>query len=403
MNRRSFLRVAFAAAVSLSCLATSASAQSAPRLNSAKVAELSTKLQELVKAGEIPGAVALIAVGEEMKTVVVGERDVANHVPLKEDDLFWIASMTKPMAAVCVAMLVDEGKLSFEDPVEKHLPEFRGQWLINEDSKEKRILVRPERPITIRDLLTHTAGLGEVPAPRPDSTLAELCMGYAREPLRFAPGSKWSYSNPGINTLGRLVEVASGISFAQFIGTRLLEPLKMKDTTFWPSAEQAERLAKSYDRKDGKLVETGIFFLKGAPLTDHTRTAFPSGGLFSTAADMLRFYRMMLAGGTLEGQRILKKETVSELTRTQSGEIKTGFVDGMSWGFGFQVVRQPMGVTAGLSPGTFGHGGAYGTQSWGDPKRDAVYILMFQRAGLGNGDASEIRRVFQDAAAAAVE
>jgi CubicO group peptidase (beta-lactamase class C family) len=387
----------------LTASATVSNAQAASRLNVTQLAEVPKKLQELVQAGEIAGAVALVATASEAKTFAVGERDIVNHVPMKEDDLFWIASMTKPMTAVCVAMMVEEGKLAIDDPVEKHLPEFRGQWLISEESKDKRVLVRPARPITIRDLLTHTAGLGDVAAPRPDCSLAELTMAYSREPLRFPPGSKWSYSNPAINTLGRLVEVASGISFPQFMETRLLEPLGMKETTFWPSAEQAERLAKSYNQKDGKLQETDIYFLRGAPLTDHTRTAFASGGLFSTAADMLRFYRMILAGGTLDGHRYLKQETVAEMTRTQTGDIKTGFVDGMSWGLGFQVVKEPEGITAGLSTGTFGHGGAYGTQSWGDPKKGAIYILMFQRAGLPNGDASGIRRAFQDAATAAVE
>lgn len=361
------------------------------------------RLQAFVDQGAISGAVTLVQRGDDVQVSVVGMRDLANKVPMKEDDLFWIASMTKPMTAICVAMLAEEGKLSFDDPVEKHLPEFRGQWLIAEDGKEKRTLTRPSRPITIRDLLTHTAGLGDVPAPRPESTLAELCMGYAREALKFPPGSKWSYSNSGINTLGRIVEVASGQPFAEFIQQRLLDPLGMADTTFWPTPAQAKRLAKSYGPGEGgKLKEVEVYFIKG-PLSDRKRTAFPAGGLFSTARDVAKVYRMMLAGGTVDGRTYLKKETVAEMTRTQTGEIKTGFVDGMSWGLGFQVVKEPQGVTASLSPGTFGHGGAYGTQSWGDPKRGLIYVLMIQRQGLPNGDASDMRRVMQEVASNAAE
>lgn len=381
----------------------SVTAQEAPRLNAAKFAEMPRRLQEFVDQGVLPGAVALVQRGDDVQVATIGMRDVANNVPMKEDDLFWIASMTKPMAAICVAMLVDEGKLRFDDPVEKHLPEFRGQWLVSEDNKESRTLTRPARPITIRDLMTHTAGLGEVAAPRFDSTLAELTMGYAREALRFPPGSKWSYSNPGINTLGRLVEVASGMPFAEFLQQRLLDPLGMTDTTFWPTAEQAQRLAKSYGPGEGgKLKEVEIYFVKG-PLSDRKRTAYPAGGLFSTARDVAKLYRMMLAGGTVDNRTYLKKETVAEMTRTQTGEIKTGFVEGMSWGLGFQVVKEPKGVTASLSSGTFGHGGAYGTQSWADPKRGLIYVLMIQRAGLPNGDASDMRRVMQEVATQSAE
>jgi CubicO group peptidase (beta-lactamase class C family) len=217
--------------------------------------------------------------------------------------------------------------------------------------------------------------------------------------LQFPPGSKWSYSNSGINTLGRVVEVVSGQPFAAFLQARLLDPLGMKDTTFWPTPAQLRRLAKSYKiGPDGKLEEVPVYFADSAALTDRSRTPKPAGGLFSTAGDVARFYQMMLNGGTWRGKRLLSEQAVAEMTRTQTGEIKTGFVDGMSWGLGFQVVKHPQGVTDTLSPGTFGHGGAYGTQSWGDPVRGRVYVLMIQAAGLPNGDASDMRRAFQQAA-----
>lgn len=372
---------------------------SSAKAEAARFAAVPEAMQRFVENHSIAGAVTIVAQPDRvLAQSAVGFADLANHAPMRSDALFWIASMTKPMTAVAVLMLQDEGKLSVEDPVEKYLPEFKGQWLIAEANNDRRVLVRPPRPITLRDLLTHTSGLSDVPAPRPHSTLAELVMGYAQQPLRFPPGSRWEYSNAGINTLGRIVEVVSGQPYAEFLRHRLFQPLGMKDTTFWPTPAQAKRLAKSYKNKTGGgLEETGIYFIQG-PLSDRERTPFPAGGLFSTAADVARFYQMMLSDGIWRGKRLLSPASVALMTCTQSGDIKTGFVDGMSWGLGFQVVKEPQGVTEMLSPGTYGHGGAYGTQSWADPKRDLVLVMMIQRAGLPNGDASDMRRGFQQAA-----
>lgn len=359
-------------------------------------------LEKFVSDGTVAGAVGLVANRNGILWHdAVGASDLSTKRPMASDDLFWIASMTKPMTAAAVMILDESGKLSVEDPVEKYLPEFKDMWMIESQSRDGMTLKRPARAVTLRDLLTHSSGLGDVEAPRHNSSIAELVMAYSQKPLLFEPGSKWKYCNPGITTLGRVVEVVSGIPYAQFMQTRLFDPLGMKDTTFWPSPEQAARLAKSYKQKEGGgLEETGIHHLKGA-LTDRTRTAFPMGGLFSTAADVARFYRMLLGGGALDGSRVLKPETVDRMTATQSGDLKTGFVEGMSFGFGCGVVREPQGVTAMLSPGTFGHGGAHGTQSWTDPAKGIIYVLMIQRAGMPNGDNSDVRRAFQEAAAAA--
>ena len=151
-----------------------------------------------------------------------------------------------------------------------------------------------------------------------------------------------------------------------------------------------------------QLTETELRFLKG-DLWDRERTVKPGGGLFSTAEDMRRFYQMMLNRGTWEGKRILSEASIKELTRTQSGDIKTGFTEGMSWGIKFQVVKEPQGVIAMLNPGTFGHGGAHGTQSWADPVNQSIYILMIQRRGFQNGDNSPVRLAFQAAAAESLE
>ncbi len=362
---------------------------------------VSRQMEQFVEKGVVSGAVTLVASKSGIvHWEAVGKSDLASGRSMKKDDLFWIASMTKPMTAICVLMLQEEGKLAIDDPVEKHLPEFKNQWMIEQKEANKLTLIRPKRPVTVRDLLMHTGGLGDVKSPRVTSTLAELAMGYAREALQFEPGSQWRYSNAGINTLGRIVEVVSGKDFASFIQERIFDPLQMRDTTFWPTEEQSKRIAKSYklNKENGKLDETVVYFTEG-PLTDRRRTPFPAGGLYSSAKDVARVYQMMLNGGALEGKRLLKPETVTLMTTTQSGDIKTGFVDGMSWGLGFQVVREPQGVTAALSKGTFGHGGAFATQSWGDPQKGLAYVLLIQRAGLPNGDDSEIRGEFQKVAA----
>ena len=361
---------------------------------------VSDQIQRFVDNGTVSGAVTLVATKSGIAHwEAVGKSDLATGRDMQKDDLFWIASMTKPMTAVCVLMLQEEGKLSIDEPVEKYLPEFKNQWMVEKKEARKLVLVRPKRPITVRDLLTHTAGLGDVKPPRPASTLGELTMGYAREPLQFEPGSQWSYSNPGINTLGRLVEVVSGKDFATFIQERVFDPLQMRNTTFWPTEEQLKQTAKSYklNKDTGKLEETTVYFTEGR-LPDRRRTPYPAGGLYSNAKDIAQFYRMMLNGGSLEGKQLLRPETVELMTTTQSGEIKTGFVEGMSWGLGFQVVREPQGSTAALSKGTFGHGGAYATHSWGDPVKGLAYVLLIQRAGMPNGDGSEIRGEFQKVA-----
>jgi len=362
--------------------------------------DIMATMQKFVDNHSIAGSVTLVAGKDKVLSFdAVGFADLSAQSPMKKDSLFWIASMTKPMTAVLVLMLQDEKKLSVEDPVSKYLPEFQNQWMIRDKTTNRMELVPAARPITLRDLLTHTSGLGDVTAPRPHCSLAELVMAFAQQPLRSPPGSKWEYSNAGINTLGRIVEVVSGVPFAEFMQKRLFNPLKMKSTTFWPDNTQIKRLAKSYQpNASGKdLEETQIYFVKGA-MNDRQRTPYPAGGLFSTAEDLCRFYQMMLQDGVCQGKRLLSSDSLNIMTKTQSGDIKTGFTEGMSFGFGFAVVKNPTGVTGMLSPGTFGHGGAYGTQSWADPQKNRIVIMMIQRAKLPNGDASEMRKAFQETA-----
>jgi CubicO group peptidase (beta-lactamase class C family) len=363
-------------------------------------------MESFVKDGTLSGAVTLFYHdGKIVNEEAVGLRDIESKSPMTKDSLFWIASMTKPMTALAVMMLQDEGKLSIDDPVMKHLPEFKGQMLLKEKTKDQTVLVKPARPITIKDLLTHTSGLvGSSPLDGNALdvlTLKEAVITYALSPLQFEPGSKWSYCNPGINTLGRIIEVVSGEDYAKFMKKRLFHPLGMHDTTFWPSKQQLARLATSYQPSaDGKGLEPTTIRYLTAPYSDKKRSPLAAGGLFSTAEDLLKFYTMALNGGEAGGKRYISEKSLQQMTTIQTGDLKASFTEGMGMGLGFHIVREPTGPTAMLSPGTFGHGGAHGTQGWIDPVTKSIYVLLIQRAGLKNGDASPMRQAFQEAAAA---
>ncbi len=349
--------------------------------------------------GELAGAVVLV--GTKDKILYEGATGMANfadHVQMQKSTLFRIASMTKPITAIAIMMLADEGKLSVEDAVEKHLPEFKGQMLVAAKDKESMTLKQPKRPITLRDLLTHTSGMGQYPAGIADLytkrnyTLAEATIAVSQVPLVREPGEEWSYNNPGIDTLGRIVEVASAMSFEKFLQTRIFDPLGMKDSTFYPTAEQAKTVALTYGIKDGKLVPVPNSLLD---VKENPKHPVPAGGLYSSAGDQAKLYQFMLNGGKVGDKQLLSEKSLKQMTTTQTGKIKTGFVDGMSWGLGWQVVAESKGATEALSAGSYGHGGAFGTQGWIDPKKGVFYILMIQRTGIPNGDATEFRKELQ--------
>jgi CubicO group peptidase (beta-lactamase class C family) len=358
------------------------------------VTSINDQLHRFVADKQIAGAVTLVATAD--KTLHLGATGDASLDPAEEmhtDAIFWIASMSKPVLAVLLLMLQDEGLLSVDDPVEKYLPEFKA--LKTKDGKPARV--------TIRHLLTHTSGMGEITAAQARSckTLADVIPLYVAKPVAFTPGSKWVYCQSGINTGGRIAEVVTGEPLDKLLKKRLFDPLGMKDTTFYLTKEQLPRLAKSYKRTGKNLEVTEIGFLLGKSATSRDRFPAPNGGLFSTAADYGRFCQMVLRGGEYGGKRYLKAETVKLMTTVQTGDLKTGFTPGNGWGLGWCVVREPQGITAALSPGSFGHGGAYGTQAWIDPTAGRVYLLLVQRANFPNSDASEVRRGFQEAASRA--
>jgi CubicO group peptidase (beta-lactamase class C family) len=373
--------------------------------DAAKLAAIRERMQKFVDDGEIAGAVTLVGRrGGVISHEAVGVMNLESKQPMPKDALFRIASMTKPITSVGIMMLVDEGKLAIDDPVEKHLPEFKDQMLI--ENRDPLVLRKPRRPITLKDLLTHTSGLPAMPPAslnlyvKRDHTLAEVTMAMSQRPLEFEPGSKWSYCNAGIDTLGRIIEVLSGMSYEDFLKRRLFEPLGMKDTTFYPTPEQLERLAITYNKKNGKLVAEPNSLI-GPP--KDAKYPIPAGGLYSTAADLATFYQMMLNKGVRGMTRFLSEKSVQTMTSNQIGDLSGAFTPGMCFGLGWAVVREPKGVTAMLSPGGYGHGGAFGTQAWLDPTQDLFVVLLIQRTGLPNSDASAMRQALQEAAVAAIK
>lgn len=379
----------------------------AAEFDTAKLALIRGKMQEFVEQQHLAGAVTVV--GTQAGIVhyeAVGAQDLEAKRPMAKDSLFRIASMTKPITAIGIMILVDEGQLAVDDPVEKHLPEFRGQWLVASRTPEELTLKKPPRPITIRDLLTHTSGLPGYPPGLADlyqtrqRTLAEGVLAISQQPLQFEPGSRWAYCNSGIDTLGRVIEVVSGQPYEAFLKARVFTPLGMVDTTFYPAPAQLPRVAVTYGRKDGQLVAAGTGII--GPTSD-ARFPIPAGGLYSTGSDLARLYQMMLGRDTRDGVRVLTETSTATMTTVQTGDLTCGFTPGVGFGFGWGVVKQPEGVTAMLSPGTFGHGGAFGTQGWIDPQRGVFFILLIQRVGLPNGDASDMRREFQTLAVAALK
>jgi CubicO group peptidase (beta-lactamase class C family) len=368
-------------------IALSLSAQSNP--NSGRIA---AAMQKMIDAQEVAGAVTLVATRQGISHfAAIGQTSPARAQPLRKNAIFWIASMTKPITGAAILMLQDEGKLSVDDPVAKHLPEFA----------QLRTPSGAPANLTLKHLMTHTSGLAEATAAefKAARNLAELIPASLSKPMQFAPGSRWQYCQSGINTLGRIIEVVSGRPFEQFLAERLFRPLKMKDTTFYLSAKQLPRLATAARREaDGRLTASPIAFLQDKSPTDRDRVPAPNGGLFSTASDYARFARMILNNGTLDGRRYLSPEAIRQMTTVQSGDLRTGFTPGHAWGLTFCLVRQPQGVSAMLSPGTHGHGGAYGTQAWIDPTQGIALLLMVQRANFPNSDDSPVRLAFQTAA-----
>ncbi|HWA11373.1 MAG TPA: serine hydrolase domain-containing protein [Opitutaceae bacterium] len=375
--------------------------QAAPQLPGVGAA-----MQGAIDAHEIAGAVTLVATKAGVVHLeATGFSNVEKRVPMAVDSMFWLASTTKPFAGVSVLMMQDEGKLNVNDLVAKYIPEFAA--LKTPSGKPANL--------TLLQLLTHTSGLGETK--REDypktKTLADLIPLTLALPMQFEPGERWKYTSSGINTLGRIVEIVSGQPFEVFVQERILTPLGMKDTTFYPTAEQLARLAGNYskDRATGELhAQTPSWFVQVGNKWP-TRGNFPpvaAGGLFSTASDLGQFGRMLLNHGTLDGHRYISEAAYQVLTTVHTGDLSTGYSAGqmnkvLGWGAAVFIVRAPhAGLTEPLSAGSFGHPGALGTDLIVDPVKGVVYVMMIQRSNLPDNFENEPGRVFVQAASAAL-
>jgi len=391
-------------------IATAAFAQE-PQSSPPPAGPLAQALQPFVDHRIINGVVVLVADKDKiLELEAVGYQSLAKKTPMKTNDLFWIASMSKSVTATAFMMLVDEGKVKLDDPVEKYLPQFKGQVVV--DPKDPTHTPHPaQHPIRIREILSHTSGIRLVgdytPAQRArndDVSLQRSVDDFAEAPLRQQPFTKFEYNNAGIDTAGRIIEVVSGMSYADFVQKRLLDPLGMKDTTWWPNQEQGARLARSVkftpDKKDimeyaddapkALVDKLKAKYLGNNPdmvppnvlsaMTFHEifvygfHCASPAGGLFTTAGDLAKFCQMVLNGGVYQGKRYLSEKAVKEMSSVQTGNIIPSDRD--AYGLGWAVKRTKDGYP---SPGSFGHRGAASTHMWIDPAMQRVFIVMVQR------------------------
>jgi CubicO group peptidase (beta-lactamase class C family) len=276
--------------------------------------------------------------------------------------------------------------------------------MVVEGDKEHLTLHRPKRLPTVRDLLRHTSGMlfkSDLEDPTLDRfSLRDGIRSYSMTPLQCEPGTLYDYSNAGINTAGRIIEVVSGMPYEAFLEKRLFEPLGMKDTTFWPNEEQVKRLAKSYkpNKENNGLTEISIGQLR-YPLSDRTRQPMPAGGYFSTAADVAAFCQMVLRGGTtLDGKRLLSEASVREMTSTQTSGILTKGKAESNYGLGFSTTRKSKDESGPVVAGPCGHGGAHATNMWIDPDKKLITVFMVQHSGFPNNEGGKIRQTFEQAA-----
>jgi CubicO group peptidase (beta-lactamase class C family) len=366
-------------------------------------------LQSQVDKKEIAGAVVLVTLGG--KTVYsesIGMADIEAGIPMTQDTIFRVASMTKPVTSVAVMMLYEEGQFQLSDPISKFLPEFRNPTVTVPTPKAdtaKTRSVLAHREITIHDLLTHTSGItyrfsGKEPLSalyqdagvsdglaQTEGTLAENMGRLGKLPLAFEPGHAWEYGL-SVDVLGRLVEVVSKKPLDEFFRERIFEPLGMKDTCFFLDPAKRNRLAALYRPDAGKKLarigdqpihEKYLIYSAGNPYSG-PKTYFSGGaGLVSTAPDYGRFLQMLLNGGALEGVRLLKPETVELMTRNQIGTLDMPFKEhGNKFGYGFGIVSTGARAEEVSSMGSYSWGGIFHTYFWVDPKKKLIGILMTQ-------------------------
>ena len=363
---------------------------------------LTPVVRSIVDKQIAPGVVVLVANKERVLALeTAGYASLAKQTPMRPDAVFWIASMSKSLTGTAVMMLVDEGKLSLDDPVEKFLPEFKGQMVQEGDQPARP----PRHPITVREIMNHTSGLvlANDKALKHPLSLKDDVAEYAARPLRQDPGTKYEYNNNGINTAGRIIEIVSGMVYADFMQRRLFDPLGMNDTTCWPNEEQVARLAHTARPTEDKkgLVEIGLdknvkpeVIAKlggdahvptaivaemgiGIAREYNKRYAMPAGGYFSTAHDLGNFCRMLLRGGELDGKRYLSEKAVREMSANQTGDVRVSSEEG--YGVGWSVRTSD---AEGPSVGSYGHRGARRTAMWIDPHNELAMVILVEHFNM---------------------
>ncbi len=376
-----------------------------------RLERLTEAMQAYVDDDRLAGSVVLVARhGQIAYLKAFGQRDLESGAPMSEDAIFRIASQTKALTSVATMILQEEGKLLISDPVGKYIPEFAKTTVAVPNEDDGYEVVPANRPITIRDLLTHTAGIGYGNGPAADTWKEAGIQGWyfadrdepvgatiARMgalPMDAQPGEKFVY---GYNTdiLGVVVEKASGMTLDAFIRARILEPLGMRDTHFYLPMEKKNRLATVYGSKEAggleRVPEPGHMVGQGMYVNGPRKSFSGGAGLLSTARDYARFLQMMANGGTLDGQRILSPKTVELMTTDHLRDIPYG--SGEGFGLGFSVLkdlgdRGEMGTV-----GEYGWGGAYHSTYWVDPAEDLVVVYFTQLLPARNVDDHDKLRV----------
>ena len=374
-------------------------------LSSAKLDELKPELQKLVDDGKIAGALALVVRhGKIAYTTQVGYRDLASKTPMTDDTIFAIASMTKPVTCIAAMMLVEQGKLNLDDPVEKYLPELKNLRVLGDakdDTKDSQATVPIKRSITVRDLFAHTSGFaygialpGLAPAgrvaaayerggltDRSSRTVAELVERLSKVPLAHQPGEGWTYGLSH-DVLGGVIEVVSGERFDRYLEVHIFTPLDMPDTSFLVPESKRARVATIY-RAEGEKP------LAAEPKRFGSATFFSGGGgLFSSIRDYTRFAQMLANGGELDGRRIVKPETITAMTTNQIGKFMAFGV--VKYGLGFGLLFAPGASGGKPALDRYFWGGLYSTSFWVDPRHDLVAVLMTQVLPTNHGGAERV-------------
>lgn len=401
-RRLSYIALALGMVLSGSALGQTTANPESVGLSSERLLRVDNVMHEYMASHHISGAITAVARhGEIAHFSSQGYMDIENEIPMRDDAIFRMASMSKPVTGVAILMMMEEGKLRLEDPVSKFIPEFKDTKVAMltdpnaAPSRDPDIYTTPAtREITVRDLLTHTSGLASSGiasrttarlAPRNTSAdLASYIPTLGAVPLDFQPGTKWQYSLlAGIETLGRIVEVSSGMSFDQFLQERIFAPLGMTDTSFVVPEDKLPRLVTLYERTDGAQLQRQ----DTTPSWLETKTLFSGGGgLYSTSHDYLRFAQMLLNRGELDGARILGTRTVELMASSHIGDLygpTSGRAQGLGFGLTVEVVLDPVLANTRRGKGSFSWGGAFGTYFWVDPYNDLVGLMMIQTP---NGD-----------------